>query len=93
MAAVDIGVDALAVHRLTKFVIDDEIFADLREKITDRYPPESTKIGYLVGCPWCVSVYMGTAAVVARALFPKQWTMLSRALAFSSVTGMVYESL
>ena len=71
MKALELGVDALAVYRMTKFIIDDELLADLREKITDRYPPDSTKLGYLVGCPWCVSIYMGTAAVARPDLLPQ----------------------
>jgi hypothetical protein len=93
MKPLALGVDALAVYRMTKFIIDDELLADLREKITDKYPPDSTKLGYLVGCPWCVSVYMGTIAVAARAFFPKQWEAASHVLAFSAVTGMVSERL
>jgi hypothetical protein len=85
--------DALAVFRLTKLVVDDEIFADVRDKLLDRFPPESTKLGYLITCPWCVSIYLGGAAVAARALLPRQWDLLARALSYSALTGLVAEKV
>jgi hypothetical protein len=83
--------DALAVFRLTKLVVDDEIFADVRDKLLDRFPPESTKLGYLITCPWCVSIYLGGAVVVARLVAPRQWDLAARALSFSALTGLVAE--
>lgn len=83
--------DALAVYRLTKLVLDDEILADVRDRITERFPPESTKTGYLLTCPWCVSIYLGGAVVAARLALPVQWDAASRALAFSAFTGLVAE--
>lgn len=83
--------DVLAVFRLTKLVNDDEIFADVRDKLLDRFPPESTKLGYFVSCPWCVSVSMGAAVVLARELAPGPWGLAARALSFSAVTGLVAE--
>lgn len=81
-------VDALAVYRLTKLVIDDQITEPLREKVWKRYPP-STNIGYLVTCPWCVSIYVGGAVVAARLVAPRQWDRVAQGLAFSSITGLI----
>jgi hypothetical protein len=89
--ALDLAVDALAVFRLTKLVVDDEIFADAREKLLDRFHPDETKIGYLITCPWCVSIWAGGAVVVARAVAPRAWDLAAQALAFSAVTGLVAE--
>ena len=84
--------DALAVHRLTKLVIDDYITEPLREKVYDKFgDPSESKISYLIGCPWCVSVYAGFGVVAARAVAPKAWRYVSYALAFSSVTGLIEE--
>ncbi len=83
--------DALAVFRLTKLVVDDEIFAAVRDKLLERFPPESTKLGYLITCPWCVSIYLGGAVVAARVLVPRQWDLLAHALSYSALTGLAAE--
>jgi hypothetical protein len=93
VTSTDLLVDALAVFRLTKLVNDDEIFADVRDKLLDRFHPEDTKIGYLITCPWCVSIYAGAAAALARELAPRQWDVVARMLAFSAATGMVAEKI
>jgi len=85
--------DALAVYRLTKLVNDDEIFADARDRLLARFPPEEHKFGYLLTCPWCVSIYMGGAVALARAAAPRKWDVLAQALAFSAVTGLVNEKI
>jgi hypothetical protein len=85
-------IDGLAVFRVTKLVNDDEIFADVRDKLLDRFPPESTKLGYLITCPWCVSIYTGFAAALARELAPRTWNVVASALAFSAATGLVAEN-
>lgn len=84
-------VDALATHRLTKLVIDDKITEDLREKLFEKYPPESTKTGYWATCPWCVSMWVGAGVVAARTIAPRAWRPLSYALAFSSIVGLIEE--
>lgn len=88
MDGLDDLVDALAVYRLTKLVNDDEITADIRDKLLERFHPEDTKIGYLITCPWCVSIYMGAAVALAREVAPRPWRVASRALAFSAVAGL-----
>jgi hypothetical protein len=86
-------VDALAVFRLTKLVNDDEITADLRDKILERFHPEDTKIGYLITCPWCVSIWAGGAVALARELAPRSWNVAASALAFSALTGLAAEKI
>jgi len=90
---VDFTADVLAVYRLTKLVIDDEIFADIRDRFFDRYPPDSTKLGFLASCPWCVSVYLGLMAAVASEFAPRPWRVASRALAASALTGLISEKV
>jgi hypothetical protein len=93
MATADLATDGLAVYRLTKLVLDDEITAGIREKVFDRFPPDTTKIGYLLSCPWCVSIYAGTGVAIARAVAPRTWSVVSQALAFSAATGLAFEKL
>lgn len=85
-------IDALATHRLTKLVIDDYITEPLRDKVYEKFgEPDESKISYLIGCPWCTSMYAGAFVVAARTIAPKAWRPLAYALAFSSITGWVEE--
>lgn len=84
--------DALATHRLTKLIIDDKITEDFREKVWEKHPPD-TKIGYLVTCPWCVSMYVGVGVAVLRVAAPRAWGVLSKALAASTVAGLIEEKI
>ena len=85
--------DALAVYRITRLVIQDEIAADLRDKVFEKFNPAETKIGYLLTCPWCVSVWAGLGVVAARRFAPQLWDDLSTALAASAVSGLIEERL
>jgi hypothetical protein len=93
MSGADNLVDALAVYRLTRLVVEDTVSEPLREWIWKNHPPDSTRLGYLVTCPWCVSIYMGTAVAVARTFAPRTWSIAARALAFSAVTGITTQRL
>ncbi len=87
--------DALAVYRLTKLIMDDKITEDLREKVWERYgqpaDEDSHKISYLLTCPWCLSIYFATGAVLTRMIAPKAWRPISRGLALSALTGLLVE--
>lgn len=82
--------DILAVYRLTKLVLDDQIMAEVREKIWEKFPPESTKIGYLITCPWCTSIWMGAAIFALRKASPESATYVSSLLASSAITGIAF---
>jgi hypothetical protein len=47
-------VAGLACYRLTRLVTTDTIFTPVRELVADR-----PRLGYLVNCDWCVSVWVG----------------------------------
>lgn len=80
-------IEFVAVYRATKLIIDDEIFADIREKIWDKYPPETTKIGYLLTCPWCASIWAAAGLYALKKLSPASAAYVSTVLAASAVTG------
>lgn len=54
-------VTILAARRLTYLVTDDKITEDLRTWVEGRFPPETHKLGYLVTCRKCTSVWVGVA--------------------------------
>lgn len=83
------AVDALATYRLTRLIVEDEITSPLRETIWDTYDPGETKIGYLITCPWCVSMWVGASVVAARRFAPSAWNAAAETLAFSTIAGIL----
>lgn len=82
-------VDALAVFRVTRLIVEDEITADLRSAWFERHDPAATKLGYLVTCPWCTGFWVSAAVVAARAAAPKAWNPVAKVLALSAVAGIL----
>lgn len=91
MRLADAAVDALATYRLTKLVLDDEITAPARDWVFERCDPQTTRLGYLLTCPWCVSVWAGGAVQLLRLASPRAADFTSGLLAASAVTGVLYE--
>lgn len=89
MSAVSVLTDIVATYRLTKLVMDDKITEDFRGLIYEHFPRES-KISYLIGCPWCVSIWAGAAIFTLRKVSPETANIVSGLLAASAVTGVVY---
>lgn len=86
-AVVEFVVLGLAVFRLTRLVIKDHIVSALRDKIWDRFPPESTKIGYLITCPWCVGFWFSLAVYFCYTILPSQTMWACYVLALSAIVG------
>ena len=84
--------DALAVYRLTKLVIDDELLSDVRNAVFAKFPPDSTKLGYLLTCPWCASMWLAALPIVGRRVAPRAWGAVASALAASAVVGLIEEA-
>jgi len=82
-----LAVGALAVHRLTRLAVEDEITRPLRERITDAAP--DGRLAYLVTCPWCVSMWIGAGWAVLTAAAPGVASAAGAALAWSSATGLL----
>lgn len=91
--ALSLLVLALAVHRVTRLLIADKVTDPIRRRLTFRdggtgaYRPV---LGYFVTCPWCVSVYVATAATALVAA--DLWWLIAwpaTAAALSTVTGLL----
>jgi len=62
--ATELVAGALATYRLTRLITTDVITEDIRIAIWDRYPPDSTRLGYLISCDHCSSIYAAAAVSV-----------------------------
>jgi hypothetical protein len=49
-----------ATLRITRFITDDYLTRNVRAFFIRRFGPEHD-VAYLVGCPWCLSIYIGGA--------------------------------
>jgi len=91
--------DLLAVHRLTRLITRDEITNPLRETtekeigtaVTAKIISQSTadKLIYLMGCDWCASIWAASFALAMRRYMPDFWNNLKYVLAASTVTGFI----
>lgn len=88
---------ALATFRITKFILDDELPRELREKAEDalairQHHLLARKLDYLIHCPWCVSMYVATPLAILALKKPEIFQALALPLTFSAVTGLLYDA-
>lgn len=80
-------VGALATHRLTRLVLEDEVTRPLRERVLEAAP--DGRLAYFLTCPWCVSVWVGAGFAALTAAAPVTAAAAGAVLAWSSVTGLL----
>lgn len=92
--AVLLVIYALAVARITGLIQADSITEDARDGLLawldDRPKTLGQFLSDLIGCPWCVSIWVGFIVAPLIWFFGHSPVMLipAIALAFSQVTGM-----
>lgn len=80
---------ALAAWRATKIVIEDEILADFREKWWSKWPPESTKRGYLITCYWCLGLWFSALFGLLFLFGGMIGLVIAVILAISAIVGLI----
>lgn len=81
-------VAALACYRATLLVTADEITRPWRDRALEQLGDDS-RLGYLIGCPWCASMYVAPAVVGSALAWGDGWGwwLAAGSLAASAVTG------
>ena len=77
----------LSTYRVTRLVTADRILQTPRAWIVRRY----RRLGYLVTCDWCFSIWVAPGPVALGVLWPENrlvWAVLI-GLSASSLTGML----
>lgn len=71
----------LATYRLTRLIVSDKIFEGFRTRTI------GSKIGYLVTCPFCTSIWFGFGLAIGQAVLGSvfAWQVFIGALALSGV--------
>lgn len=80
---------ALAAWRMTKMVIEDEILADFRAKWWSKWPPESTKLGYLITCYWCLGFWISVIFGLLFFFGGMIGLVIAVILAISALVGLI----
>lgn len=79
----------LATFRVTRFITTDFLFDPMRQWIWKKFPPETTKIGYLITCSWCSSFWVAAIIIAAYLLAPSITFVVSLVLSISSIVGYI----
>jgi len=77
-------VDALATYRLARLIARDTILRPFRRWLAEKYEGVLVE---LVGCIWCLSVWLAVGVVAATYFVPWWWSWPASALALSAVAG------
>ena len=79
----------LASYRLTRLLIEDAILDGPRNKLFDRFPPHTSKIGYLFTCYWCLGLWVSAFMVACYLIVPTVAVVFFTVLAVSALVGIV----
>ncbi len=79
---------SLAAYRVTRFFVEDALFEPVRDRIWDRFPP-NTKFGYLFTCYWCLGFWVSILFVISAYLLPDFTFVVSLILAISALIGLI----
>ena len=92
VSGVDLLLGAAATARLSRLATRDTIFEQQRLAYLRRMDAEGhPKLAELAVCPWCISVWIGTAVAVAAQRDVPGYRLVTSALAFSLAAGVVAE--
>ena len=81
-------VAVLACYRLSLLVTADEIARPWRDRALEKLGDDS-RLGYLIDCPWCASVWLAPPIVASALAWADGWGwwLAAGSLAASAVTG------
>lgn len=83
----------IAIFRLCRLVIEDRLLETPREAVWKRFPPESSYLGYLITCYWCLSLWFAAIMVVLVLFFPIPTLIVAGILAFSAIASLMDQKL
>jgi uncharacterized protein DUF1360 len=91
MLAISLIVGALAVTRITRFLVEDKLALAYRQFFVRKFGKESL-VAYLIHCPWCTSFWVAIPIMIAVTLWPNQWVLAALApWAGSMVAGLLLD--
>lgn len=88
MGALEFIILGLATYRITRLATRDTIFESARNRYWRRFPPESSKLGYLLTCEWCLSVWVASLLYVS-AMISTVTVLVVVPFALSAIAGLL----
>lgn len=83
-------VDAVATYRLARLVSADAITEPIRNRIIFKRNGDPREWWEeLLGCRWCVGIWIGFGVMAARALLPEVWEWPAYALAIATAAPLL----
>jgi hypothetical protein len=89
MSVLNFIILALAVFRITRLIMLDEILAPVRNVFWEKFPPETSYLGFLFTCEWCVSMWVALPVVLFYAAFPTMTLLIGCIFALSAVSSLI----
>lgn len=80
---------SFASFRLTRLFLYDLVFDSLRNRLWDKFPPESSMLGYLFTCPWCLGFWVSLTVFICYTILPTYTLFAASIFALSAVVGLL----
>jgi hypothetical protein len=88
MTLLEFAILGLATFRITRLITRDVITEPIRTRVWKKRPPESSKVGYLFTCEWCMSIW--TASLIYGCFMITSVTaILLVPFALSAIAGLL----
>lgn len=78
----------LAVYRITRLFTRDTILSGFRDWWWKRFPPEKSKLGYLLTCEWCFSFWTASVVYISAMIIP-ELVLVYSVFALSAIAGLL----
>lgn len=82
----------LAVYRVSRLIIEDEIADDIRNWVFDHTKPGG-KLQYLITCYWCTSFWVAIPLAILYVVSPTGMMVAGLPLAGSAITGFISQKV
>lgn len=89
MLIVSLIVGVLAVTRITRLLVDDQLTIKYRQWVDRRWGDMSWQ-SYLAHCPWCTSIWVALPIMPIAAIWPNVWVVAALSIpAASQLAGEI----
>ena len=84
-------VAVLAVARITRLLVEDQLTVGYRRWVVNHWG-EQSKMAYLAHCPWCTSIWVAMPVMPIATIWPNKWIIAALAIpAASMLSGLMLD--
>lgn len=88
MTGIELVIYGLATYRLTRLITRDTILESFRNWVWKKRSPDKSKLGYLLTCEWCMSIYAASLLLVSS-MISSATDIVALVLALSAIAGLL----